>query len=76
MNLPIRWKLTLSALAAITVGVVAAGWLALQSIERIELAHLEETLASRTGLAALSLQPLLETPSPAPSRLQSLVKTA
>ena len=55
MNLPIRWKLTLSALAAITVGVVAAGWLALQSIERIELAHLEETLASRTGLAALCI---------------------
>ena len=64
MTIPIRWKITLSALIAITVGLLAAGWLALRSIERLELTRLEETLTSRTALAAVSLQRLVETDSP------------
>ncbi len=76
MTLPIRWKITLSALVAITVGLLAAGWLALQSIERLELTRLEETLMSRTDLAAVSLQRLVETDSSSASatQLQMMVK--
>jgi two-component system phosphate regulon sensor histidine kinase PhoR len=77
MTLPIRWKITLSALVAITVGLVAAGWLALRSIERLELARLEETLTSRTALAAVSLQRPVETDSvlASTSELHMMVKT-
>jgi two-component system phosphate regulon sensor histidine kinase PhoR len=77
MSIPIRWKITLSALVAITVGLLAAGWLALRSIERLELARLEETLTSRTALAAVALQRPVETYSPLASspQLQMMVKT-
>lgn len=76
MTIPIRWKITLSALVAITVGLLAAGWLALRSIERLELTRLEETLTSRTALAAVSLQRPVETDSStSASQLQTMVKT-
>lgn len=77
MTLPIRWKITFSALIAITVGLVAAGWLALRSIERLELTRLEETLTSRTALAAVSLQRPVETDSLLAStpQLHMMVKT-
>ena len=77
MTIPIRWKITLSALVAITVGLLVAGWLALRSIERLELTRLEETLTSRTALAAVSLQPLVETDLPLSSAppLRRMVKT-
>src|SRR4029079_2340012 len=39
--MPIRWKVTLSALLAVTLGLAVAGWLALRSIERHELARLQ-----------------------------------
>jgi len=76
MTLPIRWKIALSALGAVTVGLLAAGWLTLQSIERLELTRLEETLTSRTALAALPLQQLIDTDSPSFSahQLQTIVK--
>jgi two-component system, OmpR family, phosphate regulon sensor histidine kinase PhoR len=76
MTLPIRWKIALSALVAITVGLLAAGWLTLQSIERLELTRLEETLMSRTALAAVPLQRLVDTDSPSfsASQLQTIVK--
>jgi signal transduction histidine kinase len=57
----IRWKFTVSALLAVTLGLAVAGWLALRSIERLELARLHESLDTRTGLAALVLEPLLRT---------------
>src|SRR6476469_2823366 len=77
MTLPIRWKIALSALVAITVGLLAAGWLALQSIERLELTRLEETLMSRTALAGVPLQRLMDSDSPSfsASQLQMMVKT-
>ncbi len=59
MPLSIRWKVTLGALLAVTLGLAVAGWLALRSIERLELARLTEDLEARTGLAALTLRPLL-----------------
>ena len=76
MTLPIRWKIALSTLIAITVGLLAAGWLALQSIERLELTRLEEALTSRTALAALTLKRLADTDprSFSGSHLQSVVK--
>ncbi|MBD0305564.1 MAG: HAMP domain-containing protein [Nitrospiraceae bacterium] len=58
--MPIRWKITLSAVLAVSLGLTIAGWVALRSIERLELAGLTDTLAARTSLAALSLQPVLE----------------
>jgi two-component system phosphate regulon sensor histidine kinase PhoR len=69
VNLPIRWKITLGTLLAVTLGLAVAGWLALHSLERSELARLSETLEARTRLAVFSLQPLLQTPGSA-GRLQ------
>lgn len=58
--MPIRWKITLSVLLAMSLGLAVAGWLALRSIERVELARLQEALEAGTRLAALSLQPILQ----------------
>ena len=58
MNLPIRWKITLGALLAVTLGLAVAGWLVFQSIERLELARLAEALETRTALAVYSLESL------------------
>ena len=58
--MPIRWKITLSALLAVALGLAVAGWLALRSIERLELAGLTDTLSARAALATLTLQPLLD----------------
>ncbi len=59
-NFSIRLKATLSALLAVSLGVVVAGWVALRSIEQHELARLEEALTVRTELAAVSLAPLIQ----------------
>lgn len=72
MTLSIRWKVALGTLLALTLGLATAGWLALRSIEKLELAHAEEKLAARTGLAVLTLQPFLAQPGTTPDRLQSL----
>jgi len=71
MTLSIRWKVTLGALLAVTLGLTVGGWLALQSIERLELARLTEILEARTGLVAYSLQTFFGQPvreSPLQSR--------
>jgi two-component system phosphate regulon sensor histidine kinase PhoR len=68
VTLSIRWKVTLGALLAVTLGLAVAGWLALRSIERLELARLTEDLEARTGLTALTLRPLV---LPLPSRSQA-----
>ncbi|HJU06010.1 MAG TPA: ATP-binding protein [Nitrospiraceae bacterium] len=57
--MPIRWKITLSTLLAVSLGLAVAGWVALRSIERLELTGLRETLTARAALATFSLQPLL-----------------
>jgi signal transduction histidine kinase len=56
----LRWKITLGTLLAVTLGLAVAGWLALHSLERSELARATETLEAHTRLAVFSLQPLLE----------------
>ena len=63
MNLPIRWKITLGTLSAVTLGLAVAGWLALRSIEQLELARLTDTLETGTSLATISLEPLLQRPN-------------
>ena len=71
-NVPIRWKIAFSTLLAVTLGLVLAGWLALRSFQERELAQLEAALAAQTGLAAISLAPILEAErAPAP-RLHAL----
>jgi two-component system phosphate regulon sensor histidine kinase PhoR len=76
--LSIRLKATLSALLAVSLGVLVAGWLALRSIEQHELVRLEEALTVRTELAALSLTPLIQAASLHPlddARLAALRRT-
>jgi signal transduction histidine kinase len=72
MTLSIRWKVALGTLLALTLGLAVAGVLAFRSIERLELVRAEDALAARTGLAALTLDPLLARPDP--SRLQAMAK--
>ena len=72
MNLSIRWKVALGTLLAVTLGLAIAGWLALRSIEQLELARIEEALGARTGLAVLSLRPLLNQPGDHRAPLQDL----
>jgi signal transduction histidine kinase len=74
MTLSIRWKVALGTLLAITLGLAAAGWLALRSIERLELARAEEALSVRAGLVALTLQPLLAQPDAPAARLQAAAR--
>ena len=59
MTLSIRWKVALGTLFAVTLALTVAGWLALRSIERVELSRVAETLEARTSLAAFALEPLL-----------------
>lgn len=74
MHLPIRWKVTLNTLLAVTVGLAVAGWLSLQSIERLELTRLTEALAAQTGLATHALEPLLQSADWPPDKLQKLAR--
>lgn len=62
-KISIRLKATLSAVLAVSLAVLVAGWLALRSIEQHELIRLDEALAVRTELAALSLTPLIQAAS-------------
>src|SRR5438093_490311 len=76
MNLPIRWKVAIGTLLAVTLGLAVAGWVALHSIEQIELARLTESLETRTGLATILLEPLLgksDRQAPA-SKLQAMAR--
>ncbi len=72
MNLSIRWKVALGTLLAVTLGLAIAGWLALRSIEELELARIEESLGTRTGLAVLSLRPLMDQPGDHRDRLRTM----
>lgn len=74
MSLSIRWKVALGTLVAVMVGLAVAGWLALRSIEDLELARVEEALGARTGLAVLSLRPLLSQPGDHRTPLQTMAR--
>jgi two-component system, OmpR family, phosphate regulon sensor histidine kinase PhoR len=73
-NVPIRWKIAFSTLLAVTLGLLLAGWLALRSFQDRELSQLEEALASQTGLAAVSIEPLLQADRVPTPRLQALTE--
>ncbi len=73
MSLSIRWKVTLCTLLAVALGLGVAGWLAVRSLERVELARIEDALSTRAGLASFALQPILLEPATS-SRLQAMAK--
>ncbi|HET9395877.1 MAG TPA: HAMP domain-containing protein, partial [Nitrospiraceae bacterium] len=76
MNLGIRSKVSLGTLAAVIVGLVAAGWLVIRSVERTELDRIAEALDARSGLAVMSLRPLFAPSGPvvSPATLHNTVR--
>ncbi len=76
MTLPIRWKVTLAILLAVTCGLVMAGILAIRSLEQQEVAQLTEILEARTNLIAYSLEPAFQPDAPhsTPSQLNAMVR--
>lgn len=76
MTLSIRWKVALGTLLAMTCGLIVAGVMAIQSLERQYLAQLSELLDAKTKLVEYGLQPLFHPPSPIPtsSRLQEAAR--
>ena len=78
MTLSIRWKVALGTLFAVTLALAVAGWLALRSIEQVELSRVAEALKARTSLAVLALQPLLAQAGSgqptSPQQIQSMVR--
>jgi two-component system phosphate regulon sensor histidine kinase PhoR len=76
MTLPIRWKVTLGALLAVTCSLVIAGIVTVQSLERQHLVQLSDALDAKAKLAEYSLQPLFQSPNQPPpqSRLQAMVR--
>ena len=60
MRVPFRWRFTVSVLIAVVLGLALAGWLVLRSVERFELARLQESLERHAKLVATAVQPLLE----------------
>lgn len=76
MNLGIRSKVSLGTLAAVIVGLLAAGWLVIRSVERTELDRIAEALDARSGLAVMSLRPLFASSGPvvSPAALHNTVR--
>ena len=76
MTLSIRWKVAIGMLLAVTGGVVVAGTVAVQSLERQYLAQLGDVLDANARLAEYGLQPLFRpsSPTPALSRLQEAAR--
>jgi signal transduction histidine kinase len=71
MNLSIRWKVALGGLLAVALGFAIAAWLALRSVEQLELSRLSEDLQTRTGVAVLPLASLLAPSAPHTSTVPS-----
>jgi two-component system phosphate regulon sensor histidine kinase PhoR len=76
MTLSIRWKVTLGMLLAVACGLLIAGGMAIQALERQHLAQLSEVLEAKTKLVEYGLLPLFHSlsPSPTPSRLQEMAR--
>ena len=76
MTLSIRWKVAIGMLLAVTGGVVVAGAVAVQSLERQYLTQLSDVLDAKARLVEYGLQPLFRpsSPTPALSRLQEAAR--
>lgn len=76
MTLSIRWKVAIGMLLAVTGGVVVAGTVAVQSLERQYLAQLGDVLDAKARLVEYGLQPWFRpsSPTPALSRLQEAAR--
>jgi len=76
MTLSIRWKVAIGMLLAVTCGVVVAGAMAIQSLERQYLTQLSDLLDAKIRLVEYGLQPLFRASSPIPaaSRLQEAAR--
>ncbi len=76
MTLSIRWKVALGTLLSMACGLLIAGAMAIQSLERLHLAQQSEVLEAKTKLVEYGLQPLFQSPLPSPtqSRLQEMAR--
>ena len=76
MTLPLRWKVTFGALLAVACGLVIAGIVTVQSLERQHLVQLSNNLEAKAKLAEYSLHPLFLLPEQPPptSKLQPMVR--
>ncbi|MBH0194538.1 MAG: hypothetical protein HP494_02815, partial [Nitrospira sp.] len=76
MTLSIRWTVAIGMLLAVTGGVVVAGAVAIQSLERQYLAQLGDVLDANARLVEHGFQPLFRPSSPIPtsSRLQEAAR--
>ena len=64
MTLSVRTKITLAILVAVAVGLAVAGWLTFRSFDQVTYTQIQEDMEARTRLAATSLLPILNGPSP------------
>lgn len=76
MTLPIRWKVALGTLLAVACGLVIAGVMAVQSLERQFLSQLSEVLEAKLKLVEYGFQPLFQPSArlPTASRLQEMAR--
>ncbi len=72
----IRWKVTAATLLAVAAGLLIAGVMAVQSLERQYLTQLSEVLDAKTSLVEYGFHPLFRSsaPLPTPSRLQETAR--
>jgi two-component system phosphate regulon sensor histidine kinase PhoR len=76
MTWSIRWKVTIGTLAAVACGLVIAGVMAVQSLERRHLTQFGEVLEAKTNLVEYGFQPQFHSPAlhPTPSDLQEIAR--
>lgn len=67
MTWSIRWKLTIGTLTAVACGLLIAGVLGIQSLERQHLAHVGEILTAKTKLVEYGFHPLFASPAVPPT---------
>ena len=76
MTWSIRWKVTIITLAAVVCGLLIAGVIAVQFLERQYLAQFGEALEAKTKLVEYGFRPQCHAPSPhpTPSSLQEMAR--
>jgi two-component system, OmpR family, phosphate regulon sensor histidine kinase PhoR len=76
MSWSIRWKVTIGTLVAVACGLMIAGWMTVQSLERQSLEQFNDVMEAKAKLVEYGFQPLFQAPSPHPatSTLQELAR--